>query len=186
VKPYGLFVKTKVLSSIVGALAALVMLAFSRTLNAEQVTVLKNLKVIDCTTAPVQPNTTVVIETHRIRSIATSKRTHRPTPNGLAKAPHRIAAPANFATGQAKDFFPTPVNASQLPLSGEVTKQRCSRDTAAVPKDLGESAERAGPYSVFSKFRHLARSSSNPPPGYFAPAWEPDEVADDVTEGAAT
>jgi hypothetical protein len=44
VKCYGLFVKTKVLSSIVGELAALVMLAFSRTLNAEQVTVLKKCK----------------------------------------------------------------------------------------------------------------------------------------------
>ena len=47
VKCYGLFVETKVLSSIVGALAVLVMLAFSRTLNAEQVTVLKNVNVID-------------------------------------------------------------------------------------------------------------------------------------------
>jgi hypothetical protein len=47
-----LLVETKVLSMIVGALAALVMLAFSRTLNAEQVTVLKNVNVIDGTDAP--------------------------------------------------------------------------------------------------------------------------------------
>jgi hypothetical protein len=52
VKCYGLFVKTKVLSSIVGALAALVMLAFSGTLNAEQVSMLKNVNVIDGTGAP--------------------------------------------------------------------------------------------------------------------------------------
>jgi len=45
-------VETKVLSMIVGALAALVMLAFSRTLNAEQITVLKNVNVIDGTGAP--------------------------------------------------------------------------------------------------------------------------------------
>lgn len=61
------------LSSIVGALAALVMLAFSRTLNAEQITVLKNVNVIDGTGAPAQPNTTVVIESDRIRSIATEQ-----------------------------------------------------------------------------------------------------------------
>jgi imidazolonepropionase-like amidohydrolase len=73
VKCYSLFVETKVLSSIVGALAALVMLAFSRTLNAEQITVLKNVNVIDGTGAPAQPNTTVVIESDRIRSIATEQ-----------------------------------------------------------------------------------------------------------------
>jgi hypothetical protein len=52
VKCYSLLVETKVLSMIVGALAALVMLAFSRTLNAEQITVLKNVNVIDGTGAP--------------------------------------------------------------------------------------------------------------------------------------
>jgi len=45
-------VDAKVLSGIDGALAALVMLAFSRTLNAEQITVLKNVNVIDGTGAP--------------------------------------------------------------------------------------------------------------------------------------
>ena len=72
-KCYSLLVETKVLSMIVGALAALVMLAFSRTLNAEQITVLKNVNVIDGTGAPAQPNTTVVIESDRIRSIATEQ-----------------------------------------------------------------------------------------------------------------
>jgi hypothetical protein len=67
VKCNSLFVETKVLSSIVGCtLAALVMLAFSRTLNAEQVTVLKNVNVIDGTGTPAQPNKTVVIEGDRI------------------------------------------------------------------------------------------------------------------------
>ena len=72
-KCYSLLVETKVLSMNVGALAALVMLAFSRTLNAEQVTVLKNVNVIDGTGAPAQPNKTVVIESDRIRSIATEQ-----------------------------------------------------------------------------------------------------------------
>jgi imidazolonepropionase-like amidohydrolase/predicted DNA-binding protein with PD1-like motif len=66
-------VDTKVLSSVIGALAALVMLPFSTTLNAQQVTVLKNLNVIDGTGAPAQPNRTVVIEADRIRSIATEQ-----------------------------------------------------------------------------------------------------------------
>jgi len=73
VKCYNLLVETKVLSSIVGALAALVMLAFSRTLNAEQVTVLKNVNVIDGTGAAAQPHRIVVIEGNRIRSIATEQ-----------------------------------------------------------------------------------------------------------------
>jgi len=73
VKCYGLFVETKVLSSIVGALTVLVMLAFSRTLNAEQVTVLKNVNVIDGTGSPAQPNRTVVIEGDHIQSIATGQ-----------------------------------------------------------------------------------------------------------------
>jgi hypothetical protein len=62
VKCYSLLVETKVLSMIVGALAAVVMLAFSRTLNAEQITVLKNVSVMDGTGAPAQPNRTIVIE----------------------------------------------------------------------------------------------------------------------------
>ena len=66
------------LSMIVGALAALVMLAFSRTLNAEQITVLKNVNVIDGTGAPVQPNKTVLIESDRIRSIATEQTDTQP------------------------------------------------------------------------------------------------------------
>jgi hypothetical protein len=69
VKCYSLLVETKVLSMIVGALAALVMLAFSRTLNAEQVSVLKNVNVIDGTGAPAQPNRTIVIEGERILQI---------------------------------------------------------------------------------------------------------------------
>ena len=73
VKCYNLLVDAKVLSSIVGVLAALVMLAFSRTLNAEQFTVLKNVNVIDGTGAPAQPNRTIVIEGDRIRSIATEQ-----------------------------------------------------------------------------------------------------------------
>jgi hypothetical protein len=73
VKCYSLLVETKVLSMIVGALAALVMLAFSRTLNAEQITVLKNVNVIDGTGAPAQPDRTIVIEGERIRSIATEQ-----------------------------------------------------------------------------------------------------------------
>ncbi|MEY2604477.1 MAG: hypothetical protein QOH31_2268 [Verrucomicrobiota bacterium] len=73
VKYYSLLVETKVLSMIVGALAALVMLAFSRTLNAEQVTMLKNVNVIDGTGAPAQPNRTIVIKGDRIRSIATEQ-----------------------------------------------------------------------------------------------------------------
>ena len=72
-KCYNLLVDAKVLSSIVGVLAALVMLAFSRTLNAEQFTVLKNVNVIDGTGAPAQPNRTIVIEGDRIRSIATEQ-----------------------------------------------------------------------------------------------------------------
>jgi hypothetical protein len=72
VKCYNLLVDAKVLSSIVGVLAALVMLAFSRTLNAEQFTVLKNVNVIDGG-APAQPNRTIVIEGDRIRSIATEQ-----------------------------------------------------------------------------------------------------------------
>src|SRR6266404_8031115 len=78
VKCYSSFVETNVLSSIVGALAALVMLAFPRTLNAEQVTMLKNVNVIDGTGAPAQPNRTIVIEGDRIRSIAT-KQTDTPS-----------------------------------------------------------------------------------------------------------
>ena len=70
VKCYSLLVDTRVLSSIVGALAALAMPAFCRTLNAQHVTVLKNVNVIDGTGAAAQPHRTVVIEGDRIRSIA--------------------------------------------------------------------------------------------------------------------
>ena len=70
--------ETKLLYSIVGALAALAMLSFSTTLNAQQVTVLKNVNVIDGTGAPAQPNQTVVIEGDRIQSIATDQ-TDTPT-----------------------------------------------------------------------------------------------------------
>ena len=77
-KCYNLLVDAKVLSSIVGALAALVMLASSMTLNAQDVTVLKNANVIDGTGASAQPNRTVVIEGDRIRSIATEQ-THTPS-----------------------------------------------------------------------------------------------------------
>jgi imidazolonepropionase-like amidohydrolase len=73
VKCNSLFVETKVLSSIVGALAALVMLVFPTTLNAQQVTILTNVNVIDGTGTPAQPNKTVVIEGDRIRSIATEQ-----------------------------------------------------------------------------------------------------------------
>ena len=81
-KCYGLLVDTRVLSSIVGALGALVMLAFCRTLNAQHVTVLKNVNVIDSTGAAAQPHRTVVIEGDRIRSIAPEQ---TDTPSG-AKA----------------------------------------------------------------------------------------------------
>jgi imidazolonepropionase-like amidohydrolase len=82
VKCYGLLVDTRVLSSIVGALAALVMLAFCRTLNAQHVTVLKNVNVLDGTGAAAEPHRTVVIEGDRIRSIAPEQ---TDTPSG-AKA----------------------------------------------------------------------------------------------------
>ena len=72
-KCYSLLVETKLLCSIVGALAPLAMLSFSTTLNAQQVTVLKNVNVIDGTGAPAQPNRTIVIEGDRIRSIATEQ-----------------------------------------------------------------------------------------------------------------
>ena len=81
-KCYSLLVDTRVLSSIVGALAALVMLAFCRTLNAQPVTVLKNVNVIDGTGAAAQPHRIVVIEGDRIRSIAPEQ---TDTPSG-AKA----------------------------------------------------------------------------------------------------
>ena len=98
VKCYSLFVETKVLSSIVGALAALVMLAFSRTLNTEQVTVLKNVNVIDGTGAPAQPNTTVVIESDRIRSIATEQTdTQPPNAKGFSQR-----APLYRCTGELR------------------------------------------------------------------------------------
>jgi hypothetical protein len=97
VKCYSLFVKTKVLSSIVGALAALVMLAFSRTLNAEQVSVLKNVNVIDGTGAPAQPNTTVVIESDRIRSIATEQTDTPPNAKGFSQR-----APLYRCTGELR------------------------------------------------------------------------------------
>jgi hypothetical protein len=97
VKCYGLFVKTKVLSSIVGALAALVMLAFSGTLNAEQVSVLKNVNVIDGTGAPAQPNTTVVIESDRIRSIATEQTDTPPNAKGFSQG-----APLYRCTGELR------------------------------------------------------------------------------------
>jgi imidazolonepropionase-like amidohydrolase len=69
--------KVKVRSSIFSPLALLVLLAFSRNLNAEQLTVLTNVKVIDGTGAPAQPDRTVVIERDRIRSITTG---HENTP----------------------------------------------------------------------------------------------------------
>ena len=98
VKCYSLLVETKVLSMIVGALAALVMLAFSRTLNAEQVTVLKNVNVIDGTGAPAQPNTTVVIESDRIRSIATEQTdTQPPNVKGFSQR-----APLYRCTGELR------------------------------------------------------------------------------------
>ena len=69
-KCYSLLVETKVLSMIVGALAALVMLAFSRTLNAEQITALKNVNVIDGTGAPAQPNRTSALISSKIWAVA--------------------------------------------------------------------------------------------------------------------
>ena len=94
------------LSMIVGALAALAMLAFSRTLNAEQVTVLKNVNVIDGTGAPEQPNTTVVIESDRIRSIATEQtNTQPPNAKGFSqRAPlYRCTGELRYWAGE--EFF---------------------------------------------------------------------------------
>jgi len=70
VKCYSLVVETKVLFMIVEALAALVMLAFSRTLNAEQITVLKNVNVIDGTGAHAQPNRTSASISSKIWAVA--------------------------------------------------------------------------------------------------------------------
>jgi len=53
--------------------AALVLLAFSGGLHAQQVTVPKNVNVIDGTGAAAKPNKTVVIEGDRIRSIGTGQ-----------------------------------------------------------------------------------------------------------------
>jgi hypothetical protein len=97
VKCYSLLVETKVLSMIVGALAALVMLAFSRTLNAEQVSVLKNVNVIDGTGAPAQPNRTIVIEGDRIRSIANEQTDTPPNAKGFSQG-----APLYRCTGELR------------------------------------------------------------------------------------
>jgi len=55
--------------SIVGLVAVLALLASSGKLDAQQVTVLKNVNVIDGTSAAAKPNKTVVIKGDRIRSI---------------------------------------------------------------------------------------------------------------------
>jgi imidazolonepropionase-like amidohydrolase len=63
--------KTQVFHSILQPAVILLGLAFARELTAaQQVTVLTDVKVIDGTGAPVQPNKTVVIEGDRIRSIS--------------------------------------------------------------------------------------------------------------------
>jgi imidazolonepropionase-like amidohydrolase len=63
--------KTQVFHSILQPAVVFLGLAFARELTAaQQVTVLTDVKVIDGTGAPVQPNKTVVIEGDRIRSIS--------------------------------------------------------------------------------------------------------------------
>jgi imidazolonepropionase-like amidohydrolase len=63
--------KTQVFHSILQPAVILLGLAFARELTAaQQVTVLTDVKVIDGTGAPVQPNKTVIIEGDRIRSIS--------------------------------------------------------------------------------------------------------------------
>jgi imidazolonepropionase-like amidohydrolase len=64
------FIKVKVSSSVVSLLAALVVLAACSNLEAQEVTVLRDVNVIDGTGALAQPNKTVVIERDRIRSIS--------------------------------------------------------------------------------------------------------------------
>lgn len=66
-------VNARVPFAIVRLAAALVPLLFSGNLNAQQVTVLKNVNVIDGTGAQAQPNRTVVIEGERIQSIGTGE-----------------------------------------------------------------------------------------------------------------
>ena len=56
-------------------IAALVVLIFSSHLYAQEITVLKNVNVIDGTGAAVQRNTIVVIAGDRIRSVSTETRT---------------------------------------------------------------------------------------------------------------
>jgi imidazolonepropionase-like amidohydrolase len=63
------FIKLKV-SSSVSPLAAFVVLAACSNLEAQEVTVLKDVNLIDGTGALAQPNKTVVIEGDRIRSIS--------------------------------------------------------------------------------------------------------------------
>ncbi len=70
---------------------------------------LRNVNVIDGTGAPAQPNTTVVIDSDRIRSIATEQTdTQAPNAKGFSQSrPHFIAATANFATpaGEGLSFL---------------------------------------------------------------------------------
>jgi imidazolonepropionase-like amidohydrolase len=66
--------KTQAFHSILQPAVILLGLAFARELTAaQQVTVLTDVKVIDGTGAPVQPNKTVVIEGDRIRSIGSGE-----------------------------------------------------------------------------------------------------------------
>jgi hypothetical protein len=46
------------------------MLAFSQTLNAQQITALKNVNVIDGTGAPAQPNRTSALISSKIWAVA--------------------------------------------------------------------------------------------------------------------
>ena len=60
-------------TEIAGVLAGMAVLAFSCALIAQQITVLKNVKVIVGTGAPLERSATVIIEGERLRSISTGQ-----------------------------------------------------------------------------------------------------------------
>jgi hypothetical protein len=108
----------------------------SRTLNAEQGTVLKNVNVIDGTGAPVQPNTTVVIESDRIRSIATEQTDTPPNAKWFSQG-----APLYRCTGEG--FFSDSCERVSISSFGRGHETTLWQGHRGCPERFRESAERA-------------------------------------------